>query len=113
MATKPTKTTKAAKTTKATAKATPAAAAVCGTQTFRFTAPKASVVLLAGDFTSWQNQPIPMQRNADGTWAAIVSLQPGTYHYRFIVDGEWLNDPDCGLRAPTPFGSENSVCVVS
>jgi hypothetical protein len=30
-------------------------------QTFHFTAPDATSVLLVGDFTHWQQQPIPMQ----------------------------------------------------
>lgn len=105
----------AKKATKSPAKkgtSTPSTPDVGDSQTFRFTAPAAGSVLLAGDFTQWQKQPIPMQSDAHGVWTATVALPPGTYHYRFIVDGEWLDDPDCALRVPTPFGSENSVRVV-
>ncbi|MCX7872760.1 MAG: isoamylase early set domain-containing protein [Verrucomicrobiae bacterium] len=82
-------------------------------QQFSYTAPGALSVLLAGDFTHWQANPIPMKKQADGTWKAMVKLVPGTYHYRFIVDGEWRDDPECTLRVPNPFGQENCVRVVS
>ena len=91
---------------------TPAKAPDAASQSFRFTAPAAANVLLAGDFTHWQEQAITMKRGTKGVWTADVPLAPGAYHYRFIVDGEWVGDPDCALLAPNPFGGENSVRVV-
>lgn len=81
-------------------------------QTFRFSAPTAMSVLLAGDFTHWQQQAIPMHKGPDGVWTVTVNLPPGTYHYRFIVDGEWQDDPECTLRVPNPYGSQNCVLQV-
>ena len=78
-------------------------------QTFRFTAPGAMSVLLVGDFTHWQQKGIPMQKGRDGVWTAGVELPPGKHHYRFIVDGEWRDDPECTLRVPNPYGSENMI----
>ena len=78
-------------------------------QTFRFTAPGAMSVLLVGDFTHWQQKGIPMQKGRDGVWTASVELPPGKHHYRFIVDSEWRDDPECTLRVPNPYGSENMV----
>ncbi|GIX49869.1 MAG: hypothetical protein KatS3mg132_063 [Limisphaera sp.] len=82
-------------------------------QTFRFTAPDAMSVLLVGDFTHWQNAPIPMHKGPGGVWEVTVTLPPGIYHYRFLVDGEWRDDPECTLRVPNPFGSQNNVRFVS
>ncbi|NGO39274.1 hypothetical protein G4L39_07665 [Limisphaera ngatamarikiensis] len=82
-------------------------------QTFRFTAPDAMSVLLVGDFTHWQNAPIPMRKGPGGVWEVTVPLAPGIYHYRFLVDGEWRDDPECTLRVPNPFGSQNNVRFVS
>ncbi len=82
-------------------------------QAFRFTAPDARSVLLVGDFTHWQKKAIAMQRGKEGTWTAAVELPPGTHYYRFIVDGEWADDPNCTLRVPNAFGSENMVRQVS
>ncbi len=78
-------------------------------QTFHFTAPDAISVLLVGDFTHWQQQPIPMQKSQDGLWTASVDLPPGQHTYRFIVDSEWRDDPECSLRVPNPFGGHNNV----
>lgn len=78
-------------------------------QTFSIGAPGAMSVLLAGDFTHWREQAIPMQRQRGSVWKTTVELAPGTYHYRFIVDGEWRDDPNCTLRVPNPYGGENAV----
>ena len=82
-------------------------------QTFSFNAPGAASVLLAGDFTQWRKHPIALRREPDGIWKATTSLAPGTYHYRFLVDGEWRDDPACTLRVKNPFGSQDAVRVVN
>jgi 1,4-alpha-glucan branching enzyme len=79
------------------------------TQNFSLTAPTATSVLLAGDFTHWQKRPIPMTKATGDLWQATVDLGPGTHRYRFIVDGQWRDDPDCTLRVPNPFGTEDGV----
>jgi 1,4-alpha-glucan branching enzyme len=78
-------------------------------QTFHSEAPAATEVDLVGDFTQWQQKPISMQKAADGTWRATVLLSPGAHQYRFLVDGEWRDDPECSLRASNPFGGENAI----
>jgi len=82
-------------------------------QTFAFTAPDALSVQLVGDFTQWQECPISLEKGADGVWRTTVDLAPGTHHYRFLVDGEWRDDPECVLRAPNPYGGENMTRVVA
>jgi 1,4-alpha-glucan branching enzyme len=82
-------------------------------QTFSITEPDATSVLLVGDFTHWQEKPIPMKQESGGVWRATVELSPGTHHYRFIVDGEWCDDPGCTLRVPNPYGSQDSVRQVT
>ena len=78
-------------------------------QTFSFRAPGAESVYLVGDFTHWQNHPVRMQPQADGLWRVTLPLEPGEHHYRFLVDGEWRDDPECAVRVPNPFGTENAV----
>jgi 1,4-alpha-glucan branching enzyme len=78
-------------------------------QTFRFRANDARTVLLVGDFTSWQQQPIPMHMDEDGIWTTSVDLSPGKHTYRFMVDGDWRDDPECILRVPSPFGGQDMV----
>jgi 1,4-alpha-glucan branching enzyme len=87
-------------------------AASTNTQVFTLKAPSAVHVKLAGDFTQWQRNAIGMQKLKDGFWRTEVELAPGTYHYRFLVDGEWRNDPACPRTAPNPFGGQDCVCQV-
>jgi len=82
-------------------------------QTFSIRAPGARSVHLAGDFTNWQQGAIPMKPASNGLWSVSVALPAGNYQYRFLVDGEWRDDPECGQRAPNPFGSQNMVRIVS
>jgi len=78
-------------------------------QTFHFKSPDARSVLLVGDFTHWQQRGIPMSRGKDGIWMATVELQPGKHAYRFIVDGEWSDDPECRIRVDNPYGGQDMV----
>jgi 1,4-alpha-glucan branching enzyme len=81
--------------------------------TFSYTAPSAQRVLLAGDFTGWNQAPVSLRKDKGGIWKKTVSLPPGRYEYRLLVDGEWRDDPQCSNRQPNQFGSENCVCVVN
>jgi len=81
-------------------------------QTFLFKTPAAQSVLLAGDFTQWMKNPIPLHKQPDGVWRTTASLTPGTHHYRFVVDGEWRDDPECKLRVQNPFGTQNDVIQI-
>ena len=82
-------------------------------QVFSYRAPTALSVMLAGDFTHWQTGAIPMKRGKDGVWKASVELDPGVHHYRFLVDGQWQDDPECELRVPNPYGGQNAVRSVA
>ncbi len=78
-------------------------------QDFRITAPTALSVQLVGDFTHWRQSPISLSKGAGGVWHTSVDLPPGTHHYRFLVDGQWRDDPECTLRVPNEYGSQNAV----
>lgn len=80
--------------------------------TFSLAAPEAGIVELLGDFTGWEQSPVPLRKTKNGAWSRQVSLSPGRYEYRFRVDGRWQDDPACTERAANCFGSENCVRVV-
>lgn len=80
---------------------------------FLLEAPSASSVKLAADFTNWEASPIDMMQYKEGVWFRIIPLSPGQYSYRFIVDGQWCDDPRCPQRVPNPFGTANNVLVVT
>ena len=92
-----------------TTKARPSRGATQRKENFAFFAPEAENVELVGDFTNWEESPITLKRSKDGTWKAAVPLDPGTHEYRFKVDGEWRNDPECPQRQTNPFGDENCI----
>jgi 1,4-alpha-glucan branching enzyme len=79
---------------------------------FDFPAPEAREVFLAGDFNNWEIDAAAMKKDKKGTWQINLSLEPGRYEYRIIVDGNWTNDPSCSCCVPNEFGSKNCVRVV-
>jgi len=80
---------------------------------FSLLARKAKDVQLVADFTDWEARPIIMDRMKprSRTFGAVVDLPPGTYQYKFIVDGEWVEDPKAESVA-NDFGTSNSVITV-
>ena len=76
---------------------------------FQCEAPSAKSVLLAGDFTQWDKKPIKMIQGGGGRWHVKVPLTRGRHTYRFLVDGQWQNDPASHDRVPNGFGSFNNV----
>lgn len=84
-----------------------------GAVRFEFCAPYANLVCLAGTFNDWHPTASEMVRMADGRWLKDLTLPPGRYEYRLVVDGVWMADPACPTSAPNPHGGENSVLTVS
>jgi len=82
-------------------------------QTFYYRDPSATSVMLVGDFTHWRQSPISLRRESGGVWKASVPLTPGTHHYRFLVDGEWRDDPECTIRVPNPYGTQDNLVQVT
>ena len=76
---------------------------------FDLTANDATSVILSSSFNDWKPGELALQSNGEGTWRLSVDLAPGEYEYRFIVDGEWQDDPACPECCPNAFGSQNSV----
>lgn len=75
--------------------------------------PDAKTVALAGTFNSWNPQATPLiKKGAD--WFVSINLAPGTYQYKFVVDGQrWTVDPENSRNADDGGGSINSVIVIS
>jgi chromosome partitioning protein len=82
-----------------------------------FADPRASDVRIAGDFNGWvPDRDVRSLVRAEGDqriWTKILTLPPGTYQYRYVVDGEWREDPENPRGVPAVVGGRNSVLVVS
>ena len=74
--------------------------------------PQARSVAVAGTFNDWEAKRTPMSPSLGGAWKTTVWLPAGRYEYRFVVDGQWINDPDARECVHNAFGSTNSVLVV-
>ncbi len=79
---------------------------------FSVRAPNASQVYLAGQFNNWSPTATPMRKLPSGDWVVSLQLKAGTYQYKFIVDGNWIPDPDNPDRQPDGMGGFNSVLKV-
>ena len=73
--------------------------------------PGATSVFIAGSFNDWSPDSTPLAKNGDGAWAVEIALPPGRHEYRFVVDGEWADDPQAAEVAPNSFGGVNAVIV--
>ena len=71
----------------------------------------ASRVYLAGSFNQWREKELSMIRVKD-EWILSIPLAGGKHHYKFIVDGKWITDPDNPVIEDDGFGIKNSVLFV-
>ncbi len=74
--------------------------------------PNASEVFVAGSFNNWEPRANPLLKKPDDQWIAELKLNPGQYEYRFVVDGQWLDDPMASRYVANPFGGLNSIIEV-
>jgi len=82
----------------------------------RFEDPAAGDVRIAGDFNGWVPdrgvRSLIASEGQNRVWTKILNLEPGTYQYRYVVDGEWREDPANPKSAPGPTGQPNSILNV-
>lgn len=77
---------------------------------------EATEALLLGDFNNWDlNAGIGLKVQKDGTLAATVALEPGSYQYRYYLnDGRWVNDSNAQQYVHHPvFQVDNCVVTVA
>jgi chromosome partitioning protein len=56
-------------------------------------APGALTVQLAGNFNNWNPEKEPLfNLSGRGLWRKTVSLPPGRYEYKYVIDGRWVLD---------------------
>lgn len=80
--------------------------------TLRFQDAEAGSVAVVGSFNGWSPSKNPMTKNGD-VWELTLSLLPGKYSYRFLVDQKkQVLDPSATITEPDGYGGKNSVVVV-
>lgn len=95
-----------------------------GGMLFRFEAPSAKVVQLAGNWpeNNWLGGQAQTgsflvgemkDTNGDGIWERLEPLPPGRYQYKFVIDRvNWKPDPNNPQRVDDGFGGFNSLLIV-
>ncbi len=79
---------------------------------FKLYAPQARKVSIAGSFNKWDTKADQAKKDSKGNWSIKLKLKPGSYEYKFFVDGNWMNDPRATSFASNAFGSQNCLIVV-
>jgi len=80
--------------------------------TLSYCAPAAEEVCVAGTFNNWSADSAPLKPARDGNWSIQLNLKAGRYEYRFVVDGEWQDDPGAAESVPNPYGGRNAVLKI-
>ena len=77
---------------------------------YRFTLkgfPEAKNVILAGSFNGFNPRELAMAKS-DDYWVLDMYLRQGTHAYKFVVDGNWIADPENKVIRPDGRGNFNS-----
>ena len=74
--------------------------------------PEAQRVSLGGTFNNWSTENTPLERLDDGRWQTHLALAPGRHEYKFLVDGQWVPDPNAHEQSFNDYGTLNSVLEV-
>lgn len=80
--------------------------------TLEYFCPSATAIFVAGSFNNWSLTDALLKKDRNGNWKIKLSLPPGRYEYRYIVDGEWKDEQRSVPSVANQFGSWNSVLEV-
>ncbi|MCO6476619.1 MAG: glycogen-binding domain-containing protein [Phaeodactylibacter sp.] len=73
---------------------------------------EAGHVALTGSFNGWDEHAFIMDR-VEGGWATRLQLDAGRYEYKFIVDGQWIEDPYNPEKRKNQYHTYNSILHVA
>ena len=80
---------------------------------FEIDAPPASKVSIAGTFNNWDPTADPLEYHPeDDVFKVTILLEAGTYEYKFVVNGVWLEDVNNPEWVTNDKGTHNSVIHV-
>lgn len=80
--------------------------------TFEFPNIEASSVFVVGEFNNWLANDASKLEKENGIWKRQLNLKPGSYKYRFVIDGRWQEDPSNPNMEKNPFGEFDSLLHV-
>lgn len=68
-------------------------------------------VAVTGDFNGWE--VLAMRKTQDGAFVRNVPVGQEAFEYKFIVDGQWIMDPDHSTWIANSCGTFNSIGTCS
>lgn len=74
---------------------------------FQIASKNARWVEIAGDFNHWIPEPL-VRRSDEGVWQKVIPMAPGTFRYKYIIDGEWQIDPYLPTQMLNAYGTFDS-----
>lgn len=82
--------------------------------TFSIEAKEAVAAAVVGDFNNWNPKEGELSKLKNGTFKATFELPASnTYEFRYLVDGEFINEAEADAYKWNDFAAaENSVVVV-
>ena len=76
---------------------------------FTLTAPAHAAVQIAGDFNNWMPESLEFAESQGAqVWHKAICLKPGSYEYKYVIDGRWAVDPHNSRVVDDPYGGVNS-----
>ncbi|MDD5282282.1 MAG: AAA family ATPase [Candidatus Omnitrophica bacterium] len=81
--------------------------------TLKVNAPGAKEVYLAGEFNNWKLDENSRMEQNNGCWSKSLNLNNGKYRYRFVIDGNWTEDPNNPAKQLNPYGAMDSLLEVT
>ena len=71
-------------------------------------------VYVAGSFNDWEPSNSQMHYQVEqNCYLLSIELAPGSYEYKFVIDGEWYLDEGNDNFAANDFGTLNSCLTVN
>jgi len=83
-----------------------------GEITLSVNAPDAKEVYVAGEFNDWKLDENSRMEKNNGCWSKNINLGNGKYRYRFVIDGNWSEDPANPLKQLNAYGTMDSLLEV-
>jgi 1,4-alpha-glucan branching enzyme len=81
--------------------------------TFAIESEPGKIVSVAGAFNNWDTEKkILKDKEKNGIYKCTMLIEPGTYEYKFFIDGTWYIDPINPNFSPNNIGTLNSVLIV-
>ena len=68
---------------------------------------------LAGTFNQWDTKRHPMKDSLSaGIYTLTLMVPKGEHEYKFVINGDWVVDPECRNWVRNDCGTLNSVLTV-